>query len=148
MWPGAEHAVTPNLDRLAAPGARYDHAFASAPVCAPSRSALMTGCFPTAIGTMHMRTKGGPGRHAGRRRPDRGLPDGRRLDRVDVRPAGTGPSGRPAERGDRRAGRDGRRWALVTGPVAPPDGATVWFRAWRLGFEPSDDLAVPAADRR
>ncbi|WP_307356817.1 sulfatase family protein [Pseudarthrobacter niigatensis] len=57
VWPGAEYAVTPNLDRLAAEGARYDNAFASAPVCAPARSAIMTGCFPTAIGTMHMRTK-------------------------------------------------------------------------------------------
>jgi uncharacterized sulfatase len=43
---------------------------------------------------------------------------------------------------------DGRRWALCTGPVVPPDDATVWFRAWRLGFEPSDDVAVRAADRR
>lgn len=60
VWPGAEYAVTPNLDRLAADGARYDNAFASAPVCAPARSAIVTGCFPTAIGTMHMRTKAVP----------------------------------------------------------------------------------------
>lgn len=60
VWPGAEYAVTPHLDRLAAEGARYDQAFASAPVCAPARSAIMTGCFPTAIGTMHMRTKAVP----------------------------------------------------------------------------------------
>lgn len=60
VWPGAEYAVTPNLDRLAAEGARFDQAFASAPVCAPARSAIMTGCFPTSIGTMHMRTKAVP----------------------------------------------------------------------------------------
>lgn len=60
IWPGAEAAVTPNLDRLAAQGVRYDTAVAAAPVCAPSRSAIMTGCFPTAIGTMHMRTKAVP----------------------------------------------------------------------------------------
>jgi len=60
VWPGADAARTPHLDRLARGGARYDHAFASAPVCAPSRSAIMTGCFPTAIGTMHMRTKAVP----------------------------------------------------------------------------------------
>lgn len=60
VWPGAEYAVTPHLDRLAADGARFDRAFASAPVCAPARSAIMTGCFPTAIGTMHMRTKAVP----------------------------------------------------------------------------------------
>ncbi|WP_242633540.1 sulfatase [Arthrobacter sp. S39] len=60
IWPGAEYAVTPNLDRLAAEGARYNNAFASAPVCAPARSAIMTGCFPTSIGTMHMRSKAVP----------------------------------------------------------------------------------------
>lgn len=59
-WPGAEYAVTPNLDRLAAEGALYENAFASAPVCAPSRSAIMTGCHPSAIGTLHMRTKAVP----------------------------------------------------------------------------------------
>ena len=60
IWPGAEYATTPNLDRLAAEGARYDNAFASAPVCAPARSAIITGCFPTSIGTMHMRSKAVP----------------------------------------------------------------------------------------
>ena len=60
VWPGAEYALTPNLDRLAAEGARFDQAFASAPVCAPARSAIVTGCFPTAIGTTHMRTKAIP----------------------------------------------------------------------------------------
>lgn len=60
IWPGVEYARTPNLDRLAADGARFDLAFASAPVCAPARSATMTGCHPAAIGTMHMRTKAVP----------------------------------------------------------------------------------------
>jgi uncharacterized sulfatase len=60
VYPGAEYAVTPRLDRLAAEGVVYDHAFASAPVCAPSRSAIYTGCHPAAIGTMHMRTKAVP----------------------------------------------------------------------------------------
>ncbi|WP_431219908.1 sulfatase family protein [Leifsonia xyli] len=60
VWPGAEYAVTPNLDALAARGVRFDNAFAAAPICAPSRSAIITGCFPTAIGTMHMRAKAVP----------------------------------------------------------------------------------------
>lgn len=60
VWPGAEYAITPNLDRLAAEGVRFDNAFAAAPICAPARSAIVTGCFPTAIGTMHMRTKAVP----------------------------------------------------------------------------------------
>lgn len=59
-YPGAADARTPHLDRLAAEGMRFDRAFAAAPICAPSRSAIMTGCYPTAIGTMHMRTKAVP----------------------------------------------------------------------------------------
>src|SRR5690242_8347324 len=53
---GDAYAVTPNLDRLAAQGVRYTNAFATAPVCAPSRSAIITGMYPTTIGSMHMRS--------------------------------------------------------------------------------------------
>lgn len=60
IWPGAEYAHTANLDQLAAEGALYSHAYATTPVCAPSRSAIMTGMFPTTIGTMHMRTNAVP----------------------------------------------------------------------------------------
>ncbi|MEZ0164394.1 sulfatase [Kineococcus sp. LSe6-4] len=60
VYPGAEYARTPNLDRLAAEGVRFDKAFAAAPICAPSRSSIMTGCHPVSIGTMHMRTKAVP----------------------------------------------------------------------------------------
>ncbi|HEU4390933.1 MAG TPA: sulfatase-like hydrolase/transferase, partial [Blastocatellia bacterium] len=57
---GDEYAVTPNLDKLAAQGVRYTNAFATAPVCAPSRSAIITGMYPTTIGSMHMRSKAVP----------------------------------------------------------------------------------------
>jgi len=60
VWPGAEQAHTPHLDALAAEGMRFDRAFSAAPVCGPSRSAIITGCFPPAIGTMHMRTRATP----------------------------------------------------------------------------------------
>ena len=57
---GDSYAVTPNVDRLAAQGVRYTNAFATAPVCAPSRSAIITGMYTTMIGSMHMRSKAAP----------------------------------------------------------------------------------------
>ncbi|WP_349428113.1 sulfatase [Microbacterium sp. LWS13-1.2] len=60
VWPTADAARTPHLDALAADGIRFDNAFATTPVCAPSRSAIMTGCFPTSIGTHNMRSKSVP----------------------------------------------------------------------------------------
>ncbi|MFN7928070.1 MAG: sulfatase-like hydrolase/transferase [Blastocatellia bacterium] len=57
---GDEYAVTPTLDKLASQGVRYTNAFATAPVCAPSRSAIITGMYPTTIGSMHMRSKAVP----------------------------------------------------------------------------------------
>jgi len=40
----AGHPVvqTPNMDRLAAEGVRFTHAYAAAPICHPGRSAQMT----------------------------------------------------------------------------------------------------------
>ncbi|MHC4623707.1 MAG: sulfatase-like hydrolase/transferase, partial [Planctomycetota bacterium] len=54
---GDEYGVTPNLDRLAAQGRRYTKAFVPFPVCAPTRSAIITGVHPGTLGSMHMRTK-------------------------------------------------------------------------------------------
>ncbi len=53
---GDSTARTPNLDRLASEGLVFDNVFAVVAVCAPSRSSLITGMYPTSIGTMHMRT--------------------------------------------------------------------------------------------
>jgi len=36
---------TPNLDRMAAEGMRFIDFYSAAPVCTPSRAALMTGCY-------------------------------------------------------------------------------------------------------
>lgn len=49
-------ARTPAMDRLAGEGVLYTRAFTTAGVCAPSRSAIITGMFQTGIGTHHMRT--------------------------------------------------------------------------------------------
>jgi uncharacterized sulfatase len=53
---GDPNALTPNMDRLAREGARFTRCFTHAPVCAPSRSGLVTGRYPTSIGTHHMRS--------------------------------------------------------------------------------------------
>jgi N-sulfoglucosamine sulfohydrolase len=52
-----KNAITPNIDRLAREGARFTRAFTHAPVCAPSRSGLITGVYPTTVGTHHMRSE-------------------------------------------------------------------------------------------
>jgi len=49
-------ARTPTIDKLASEGIRYTNAYSISGVCAPSRSALITGMYPTTIGSMHMRT--------------------------------------------------------------------------------------------
>ena len=53
---GDSTIVTPNLDRLAKEGVRYSNVFSVSGVCAPSRSAIVTGMYPTSIGAHHMRT--------------------------------------------------------------------------------------------
>jgi len=41
---------TPALDRMAAEGMRFTDFYMGAPVCTPSRGAMMTGCYPPRIG--------------------------------------------------------------------------------------------------
>ena len=52
--------LTPNIDQLAKEGIRFTHVYTTAGVCAPSRSAIITGMYQTSIGTQHMRTTGDP----------------------------------------------------------------------------------------
>ena len=47
---------TPHVDRLAREGLRFEHAYVTAPVCSPCRSALITGCYQTSIGAHHHRS--------------------------------------------------------------------------------------------
>lgn len=54
---GDKDAVTPHLDALAKEAVRYTHAFSVAGVCAPSRSALITGMYPSTLGSHYMRCR-------------------------------------------------------------------------------------------
>lgn len=53
---GDPYAVTPHLDRLAARGSLYMNAWSNAPVCAPARTAIISGMDPCALGAHHMRS--------------------------------------------------------------------------------------------
>src|ERR687885_116542 len=46
---GNKDIRTPNLDRFAAEGMRFDRAYVTCPQCVPSRASLMTGRSPVAI---------------------------------------------------------------------------------------------------
>ncbi len=47
---GESHVRTPALDRLAASGTRFEMAYATNPVCIPSRVSMMTGRMPSYFG--------------------------------------------------------------------------------------------------
>src|SRR3954464_8892921 len=53
---GDAYAQTPNLDRLASRGVMYLNAWSNAPVCAPARTTIITGVYPTSTGSEHMRS--------------------------------------------------------------------------------------------
>ncbi len=47
---GDKVVTTPNIDRLASSGVRFDRAYMTAGVCSPTRSAIITGMYQTSIG--------------------------------------------------------------------------------------------------
>ena len=50
-WGGNEHIHTPNLDALAKSGVLFENAFCNSPVCMPSRHSMLSGQYPSAVGT-------------------------------------------------------------------------------------------------
>ena len=54
---GDAFAITPNIDKFAKQGVRYSNAFATASVCAPSRSTIIQGMHATCLGTQHLRSQ-------------------------------------------------------------------------------------------
>lgn len=53
---GDKVARTPNVDALAAKGLRFRRAWSVAPVCAPARTAIISGLYPSSSGGLHMRS--------------------------------------------------------------------------------------------
>ncbi|MFW6188977.1 MAG: sulfatase [Planctomycetota bacterium] len=47
---GSTFYETPNLDRLARQGMRFTDAYASCPVCSPTRASILTGRYPARVG--------------------------------------------------------------------------------------------------
>lgn len=48
---GNENVQTPNIDKLASEGVKYNRAYCQYPVCGPSRASFMFGYYPTATTT-------------------------------------------------------------------------------------------------
>jgi arylsulfatase A-like enzyme len=54
---GEEFAVTPNIDNFAKESVRFTRAFTVHGVCAPSRSGIITGMYPSSLGSCNMRCR-------------------------------------------------------------------------------------------
>lgn len=56
-----EHAITPNIDRLAAEGALFPNSFCGNSICSPSRAAVLTGLHAHANGVRNLNEEVSPG---------------------------------------------------------------------------------------
>lgn len=61
---GNKEVQTPNLDRLADSGIRFENFFCCSPVCSPARASLLTGTIPSGHGVHDWIQSGNIGEHA------------------------------------------------------------------------------------
>ena len=54
---GSDFHETPHIDQLAREGMRFTNAYATHPVCGPSRASIVTGKFPVRLGLTEIRAK-------------------------------------------------------------------------------------------
>lgn len=55
---GSKLHRTPHIDQMAAEGARFTHFYVTSGVCTPSRSSIVTGCYPRRV-NLHTNESGG-----------------------------------------------------------------------------------------
>lgn len=55
---GNDEIVTPNLDRLASTGIRFENFFCASPVCSPARASILTGSIPSQHGVQDFLRRG------------------------------------------------------------------------------------------
>jgi choline-sulfatase len=53
---GQQQVKTPNIDRLASAGLRFDRAYCNSPVCTASRQSFLTGRYPRSVGVTLLKT--------------------------------------------------------------------------------------------
>ncbi len=131
---GDDYAVTPNLDRLAARGVRYDNAFATIGVCAPARSTIITGMYPPSIGSQHMRCQGL-------------LPEGVRLYPAYLRDAGYYCTNNVKTDYNLNAPKDTWDESSKTGALAQPQAGPAVLRDLQPDLHPREPDPAPREGR-
>ena len=74
---GNHEVRTPNLDRIAAMGMRFENFFCASPVCSPARASILTGRIPSQHGVHDWLRKGNL---KGTRTPGLGWGDDREIE--------------------------------------------------------------------
>jgi arylsulfatase A-like enzyme len=146
---------TPNLDRLARSGVRFDRAYCQFPLCNPSRISLLLGRYPTTTETIDFAEPALLG-------PDWvTLPEqfrrsgyevsllGKIFHYAEPKPWSAGQeSVRKQQRRHREMLADLTRWEPYRTLAPPPTSAVTWLRTYANAFGPVPDTAERDAEAR